>query len=63
MPDSGFAFSWFDDVGLVEWDSLKEISQYPISISHPNDYEYVQLFFNEPTITFLELIYLEYKLE
>ena len=48
VPDSGFAFSWFDDVGLVEWDSLKEISQYPISISHPNDYEYVQLFFNEP---------------
>ena len=47
VPDSGLAFSWFDDVGLVEWDSLKTISGYPLSISHPNDYDYIQLFFNE----------------
>ena len=47
VPDSGLALSWFDDVGLVEWDSLKTLSGYPILIPHPNDYDYIQLFFNE----------------
>ena len=44
IPDSGTAYSWFDDVGLIEWDTLELISEYPISIPYPNNYDYIQFF-------------------
>ncbi|MBI65966.1 MAG: hypothetical protein CMG64_06710 [Candidatus Marinimicrobia bacterium] len=47
IPDSGVAYSWFDDVGLIQWDSLQSILEYPISISYPNDYDYIQFLFHE----------------
>ena len=45
IPDSGIAFSWFDDVGLIEWDSLKTLTEYSHHISSPNNYDYIQLYF------------------
>lgn len=47
IPDSGIAYSWFDDVGLIEWDTLELISEYPISIPYPNDYDYIQVFYDQ----------------
>ena len=47
IPDSGIAYSWFDDVGLIEWDTLELISEYPISIPYPNNYDYIQFFYNQ----------------
>ena len=43
VPDSGESFSFFDDVGLIEWDSIQSISGYPASIINPND-QYIQFF-------------------
>jgi len=48
VPDSGISYTYYDDIGLIQWDSLKSIYEYPITIQHPNDYEYIQLFFNQP---------------
>ena len=48
IPDSGFSYTFFDDVGLIQWDSLKTINEYPVSFLHPNDFNYIQLFFNQP---------------
>ena len=50
IPDSGIAYSWFDDVGLIEWDTLELISEYPISIPYPNDYDYIQVFYDQEQI-------------
>jgi hypothetical protein len=50
IPDSNISYSWFDDVGLIEWDTLELISGYPISIPHPNDYDYIQLFHDQEQI-------------
>ncbi|MFL2983700.1 MAG: CapA family protein [Candidatus Neomarinimicrobiota bacterium] len=47
IPDSSIAYSWFDDVGLIEWDTLELISEYPILIPHPNNYDYIQFFYNQ----------------
>ena len=47
IPDSGNAVSWFDDVGLIQWDSIQYLNSFPISIIDPNDINYVQLFFNQ----------------
>ena len=55
VPDSGISYSYFDDVGLIEWDSLKIISGYPISISNPNNYDYIQFFSTQIDSTSLEL--------
>ena len=48
IPDSGFSYTFYDDVGLIQWDSLKTINEYPVSFLHPNDFNYIQLFFNQP---------------
>jgi len=48
VPDSGISYSYFDDIGLIQWDSLQIITGYPIIISYPNDFEYIQLFFSQP---------------
>ena len=47
IPDSGNAVSWFDDVGLIQWDSIQSLNSFPFSIIDPNDINYVQLFFNQ----------------
>ena len=47
IPDSGFAYSWFDDIGLIEWDTLQLITEYPISIIYPNDYDYIQFYHDQ----------------
>jgi PKD repeat protein len=44
IPDSGVSQTWFDDVGLIQWDNLKIISNYTSIIDNPNDYNYVQFF-------------------
>ena len=46
-PDSGQAQAWFDDVGLIEWDSLQSFTNFPIQIMHPNNYNYIQIFFTQ----------------
>ncbi len=47
VPDSGVSESWFDDVGVIEWDSIRSISNFPIPVNHPNDYNYIQLIANQ----------------
>jgi PKD repeat protein len=44
VPDSGFAYSWFDDVGLIEWDSIQSLSSTPIEIMYPNNYNYIKVY-------------------
>jgi hypothetical protein len=44
IPDTGKSQTWFDDVGLVEWDSLKSFEGFPISVIHPNDFNYIQVY-------------------
>ena len=44
IPDSGQSQTWFDDVGLVQWDSIVTFGNFPINIVHPNDYNYIQVF-------------------
>ncbi len=46
-PDSGQSQVWFDDVGLIEWDSLQSFTDLPISVTHPNDYNYIQIYFTQ----------------
>ena len=45
IPDTGNAYSWFDDVGLIEWDSVETN---PTGIEYPNSYDYIQFYFSEP---------------
>ena len=44
VPDSGISYSYFDDVGLIEWDSIKSLSSNPIDIIYPNNYNYIQTY-------------------
>ena len=44
IPDSGISQAWFDDIGLIEWDTIKTFENFPISIEYPNDYNYIQAF-------------------
>ncbi len=44
IPDTGKSQTWFDDVGLVEWDSLQSFEEFPISVMHPNDFNYIQVY-------------------
>jgi hypothetical protein len=44
IPDSGFAHSWFDDVGLIEWDSIQPFSSNQMEIIYPNNYNYIQVY-------------------
>ena len=56
VPDSGESFSFFDDVGLIEWDSIQSISSYPVSIINPNDYQYIQFFSTETDENVIESV-------
>ena len=46
IPDSGNSKSYFDDVGIIEWDSIESVTSFPVSITYPNDYQYIQFFSN-----------------
>ncbi len=50
VPNSGQSRSWFDDVGLIEWDSLKSFDGFPISIMHPNNFKYIQVYATETPV-------------
>ena len=56
IPDSGESFSFFDDVGLIEWDSIQSVSSYPISIINPNDYQYIQFFSTDTNENVIESV-------
>ena len=45
-------FKIFDDVGLIQWDSLQSILEYPISISYPNDYDYIRNLYQKESIKY-----------
>ena len=55
VPDSGTSHTYYDDIGLIQWDSLKSINDYPIDVLHPNDFEFIQLFFNQPNNNSFEM--------
>ncbi|MBT4155200.1 MAG: PKD domain-containing protein [Candidatus Marinimicrobia bacterium] len=44
VPDTGESQTWFDNVGLIEWDSLMTFDSFPISITHPNNFDYIQVY-------------------
>ena len=50
IPDSGLSQTWFDDIGLIQWDSMQVFTDNPINITNPNDYNYIQ-FFSQTTPT------------
>ncbi len=59
MPDMGDAYSWFDDVHVIEWTDWGSM---PISqISSPNDLYFLQLrnstIIADPVVEFVETIY------
>jgi poly-gamma-glutamate capsule biosynthesis protein CapA/YwtB (metallophosphatase superfamily) len=44
IPNTGTAHSWFDNVGVVEWESwVQNENQFGISLAYPNDYNYYQV--------------------
>jgi poly-gamma-glutamate capsule biosynthesis protein CapA/YwtB (metallophosphatase superfamily) len=45
-PESGTGYSWFDNVGLIEWTDWQEFNP-ATDISNPNDYYWLQLKINE----------------
>ena len=45
-PDSGVGYSWFDNVGLIEWTDWQEYNP-AANFSIPNDYYWLQLKINE----------------
>ena len=44
IPDTGTSKVWFDDVGLIQWDTLQIISNNVSIVNNPNDYNYIQFF-------------------
>ncbi len=40
-PNAGVGYSWFDDVGLIEWEDWKSVTQ--DEIPTPNDYYWIQI--------------------
>jgi poly-gamma-glutamate capsule biosynthesis protein CapA/YwtB (metallophosphatase superfamily)/PKD repeat protein len=49
VPEVGIAYSWFDDIGLIQWDSTLSINDFS-SIQNPNDYNYIQIFSNDSSV-------------
>ena len=48
-PQSGVGYSWFDNVGLIEWNDWQEYNS-TMNISNPNDYYWLQLKINEEVL-------------
>ena len=42
-PANGESFSWFDNVGLIEWTEWEPFVTAPAEIINPNDYYYLQI--------------------
>ena len=42
MPDAGEAFSWFDNVGIIEWSEWETFEDYA-DIENPNDFYFLQI--------------------
>ncbi len=59
-PQSGVGYSWFDNVGLIEWTDWQEYNS-TMNISNPNDYYWLQIKINEEilnaTVNYTEIIY------
>lgn len=41
-PLTGTAYTWFDDVGIIEWDAWQTFNN-PLSITTPNNYAWIQI--------------------
>lgn len=41
-PDTGVAFSWFDNVGIIEWSEWQSLDRNE-DITNPNDYYFLQI--------------------
>ncbi len=41
-PDTGVAYSWFDNVGIIEWTAWQPADM-PVNITNPNDYYFIQI--------------------
>jgi poly-gamma-glutamate capsule biosynthesis protein CapA/YwtB (metallophosphatase superfamily) len=59
-PQSGVGYSWFDNVGLIEWTDWQEYNS-TMNISNPNDYYWLQLKINgeilNATVNYTEIKY------
>jgi len=59
-PETGEAFAWFDDIGLIAWEEWQTL-ELNSEILNPNDYYYLQVrspnFCTESTIAYLETAY------
>ena len=42
VPESGEALSWFDNVGIIQWEDWAPAAT-PVPITSPNDFYYIQL--------------------
>ncbi len=66
-PVGGEAFSWFDNVGLIEWTEWETVDNFPFAIVNPNDYYYLQIRsvdeVENVTIAFTETNYGNYQVE
>ena len=47
-PESGIGYTWFDDVGVIEWEDWQELDS-TIQIPAPNDFYWVQIRTDQPT--------------
>jgi len=48
-PQVGEAYSWFDDVGLIEWTGWKDYNSLS-NVSYPNDYYWIQFRISESVL-------------
>jgi hypothetical protein len=66
-PANGEAFSWFDNVGLIEWTEWEAIDYFPVEVINPNDYYYLQVrtsdLLESGTVTFTETNYGNYQVK
>jgi poly-gamma-glutamate capsule biosynthesis protein CapA/YwtB (metallophosphatase superfamily) len=60
-PDSGVSYSWFDNVGLIEWTDWQEYNP-DANFSIPNDYYWLQLKINDEVLN-ATINYTEIKFE
>ncbi len=63
-PNSGDSYSWFDKIGLIEWEDWQAGQNFPEPVINPNDYYYLQIRTTEPleigNIEFTETNYGEF---
>ncbi len=42
-PESGVAYAWFDNVGVIQWTEWQSAYYLPVNITNPNEYYYLQV--------------------